>query len=223
MWFLSLFLFISSAFGHDAGDIHGSHEYETDLTPIHGALSLENAVRNLGYRMDDVEVVQADYTQGIPAPFAAFASRRHQKWSKRFGKSKLKVRHQRMVDHAILEQVVTARLAHKKERVICGTAHASDTRDVTLSTFGDIGNQTSADTQSESRKSRHQIFYLANENERAAVTHLNPGESVTIVEVIGKPKRKQAKRRIELRKRKHTLSITETDHQQTVCINPVEQ
>lgn len=222
MWFATLFLIFASAFGHEAADIRSTTDFGKDSATVEGALSLENTVRNLGYRMEDVEVIQADYSQGIAAPSAAFASRRHQKWAKRFGKSKLMVRHRRLADHAVLDQVSTEKTAQDNGRTICATAIVADTDTVQLATFGDLIRNDALPNLTDRRSTRHQLFYVGDQKERSAVAKLKVGESVTVVEVIGKPPKKQPKRKIELRKKGHTMSITETGHHQKVCINPTQ-
>ena len=220
MWFATLFFIFASAFGHEAADIRATQTFAKDHATVEGALSLENTVRTLGYRMEDVEVIQADYSQGIPAPSAAFASRRHQKWAQKFGKSKLMVRHRRLADNSVLDQVTTEKPAQDNENAICATAIIEDTQSLNLTTFGDLGRSDAIPNLNANRASRHQLFYVGNKDKRSAVARLDVGESVTVVEVIGAPPKKQPKRKIKLRKKGHTMSITETGHHQKVCINP---
>jgi hypothetical protein len=226
MWFVCLILFITSGFAADASDVRTTRYLTHDapaepLKPMTGTLSLENAVRNLGYRIEDLEVVQAEYTEGIDAPTAARAERRHQKWGSQFGQSTLKVKRKRMIDQKVLNQSITARSSQHNSKPICTTTPTSDTRKVTLNTFGDIRRKSKQPNAKQSKTVEHRVFYLADQESRTAVAHLEPGESMTVIEVIGKTK-KQPKRRIELKQRNHTLSITESNTEQTVCINPTE-
>ena len=222
MWFATLFIIFASAFGHESADVRIPADFGKDDAPIQGALALDNTVRNLGYRLDDVEVLQADYSQGIAAPSAAFASRRHQKWAKRFGKSKLEVRHRRLADNAILDQVTTEITAQDGGRTICATAVVADSDTVHLATFGDLIQTNTLPNLNDRQATRHQLFYVGDQNKRSAVAKLDVGESVTMVEVVGTPPKKQPKRKIKLRKNGHTMSITETGHHQQICINPTQ-
>jgi len=184
-----------------------------------GTLSLENAVRNLGYRIEDLEVIQSEYTEGISAPDAAHAAGRHQKWGSRFGKSTLRVKRKRMADQSVMEESISSRGPQKNPKPICTTSTAKDTRKLNLNTFGDIRRkQKRSSAVTASAIIQHRVFYLADQESRTAVAHLEPGESVTVVEVIGKTK-KQPKRRVELRQKTHTMSITETQTEQVVCVN----
>lgn len=228
MWVFTLLIFIAQTFAAEVSDLDspGATQYiqsqskATPLKPMTGTLSLENAVRNLGYRIEDLEVIQSEYTEGISAPDAAMAAGRHHKWGSRFGKSTLRVKRKRMVDQTVMEESIASRGPQKHPKPICTTSAAKDTRKLKLNTFGDIRRkQKRAKAATSAPVIQHRVFYLADQESRTAVAHLEPGESVTVVEVIGKTK-KQPKRRVELRQKTHTMSITETQTEQVVCVNP---
>ena len=230
MWVFTLLMFIAQSFAVEVSDLGspGATQYIQSQTktsskkPMTGTLSLENAVRNLGYRIEDLEVIQSEYTEGISAPEAAMAAGRHQKWGSRFGKSTLRVKRKRMVDQTIMEESISSRAPQKKPRPICTTSEAKDTRKLKLNTFGDIRRKQKRATSTDTVPViQHRVFYLADTESRTAVAHLEPGESVTVVEVIGKTN-KQPKRRVELRQKTHTMSITESQTEQVVCVNPNE-
>jgi methionine-rich copper-binding protein CopC len=223
MWFVSFIIMLTSAGAAAHSDVK-THDIkdkpEVQAAPIEGKLALDNAVRALGYQLEDVEILQVEYTEGIEAPEASLALRRHQQWSARFGQSKLQVRHKRIADSAILDKQTVTRRRSKKEKEICTTGAAQDTRDVQLTTFGHF--KPKAIEADKEGTSQHHLYYLSNDKSRTAVAQLAPGESITVVEVFGKPT-KQPKRRIKVRRGKETMSITETQNQRQICVSSSQQ
>jgi len=223
MCFIIWGLITSWALGAEAADLSSVPDVESMYQePIPGLLALENAMSAMGAKVADLEMIHARFSPGTDAPWKAKAERRDQKWNQLFGHGRLTVKRQRMADNVVIAQEQSVRKNESPKRPMCATADANDTREITLSTYPDL-RSTPQPSDLTPVEATGRLFYLNTSETRTAVTHLNPGESITVVELVGPKKNKQPRRQIKVKRKTETFSITESEDEQTICLSSTEQ
>jgi len=189
--------------------------------PIYGILGLEGAMRNLGNTLDTVVMVHADTTDGIRAPIRSLIERRQRSWTRAFGNSRIRVRQLRVTDRTLLAIAVSEERMRAEDQQFCTSSVIVDDRDVSLHTYGDLTRERVSARQNFEQNDRTHLYFANDaEDDRMAVTHLAPGESITIVE-LQEDVKKQPKRHIRLNRKNKAMSITEGQGKQTVCLQAI--
>jgi hypothetical protein len=188
--------------------------------PIPGIVGIESQLEKTGGNMADVLVMSADY--GFRTVGPELDSQRSV-WDRFLGANRLTVRTSRISDGVILaeaskEQSVDAPEFDPEKFALCATLDVSDSRPVSLFTW-DENSGIRPTSESSEQAYGTSLFFLTDAGSRELMTYLNPGDSITVIEVLDDVG-SRPRRRIEVRRSDAWLVVKERPDAQRVCLNP---
>lgn len=188
---------------------------------IYDLPGLETRLLRAGLDLERTEVLSTDFQSGISAPDRAVREYRDTKWRQLFGRSTLVATRQRLADAEVVQRAQANHLPGKVRqtdlREICVQVEADTRGDLALHTWDDSLRLRVGEADALARSRSPSLFFVEGD-ERAALTHLAPGESALLVEINGDVRGKP-KRRIAVKRAQGTLVVTEQAGEQTVCMH----
>jgi hypothetical protein len=207
--------------GAHAGDApsHTDPETAPDRTPSLGDLDVESELARLGITADEAVRMSATWTDPIAPPARAVAEGRTRGWT--MDETTVRVRREHLRSGEVLSD--TEAPGRRPGGTRCATLEGVMGAEVELAPIDPRGRERGLADQPE--RTRLAVTYVEDQSERTALVHLQPGESVTVVELVPDPdarprRRARDRRRLSLAREDADLEVTEQDDVTEVCVTP---
>lgn len=218
MTLLLLFLLGVPAQAHD-GHEHDHPDHVHDRTGSLGDLDVEGELIRLDLPREAAVRMTATWTAPIAAPLRAVEEGRDAAWE--FWASTLRVTEHRLVDGETITDVFSERRSRSSET--CARLDADPDTPMHLEPV-DPRARERGDSEARERAGLR-MTWVDDEVQRTALVMIQPGDSVTVVELVPddgvRPRRRaRARRRFELRRSDAELVVTESSDTTQVCVTP---
>lgn len=188
---------------------------------IFDIVGVEGHVKALGSAIQDVHLLSADLDWG---DYVSTPTGKKDNRDAGFSHSSLTVTRQRVLDATLLDTVQslehpgTYDLSDPNERArLCARMPADGPTDLDLHTWTQHAQQLGENDLN--RRGESPSILMADGNAtRTALIALEPGESVTLVE-LSDPSSRRAHRRLQVQRQKRTLTVTEGTAISKVCLD----
>jgi len=190
---------------------------------IFDIVGVEEQVKAIGSTLDDVELISADLDWGEYVSPATGSQTEGDRGG--FSHSSLTVTRERVLDASLVDSVRsmahpdTYDLSDPNEGArLCARLPTEREEALRVHTWTQDAAQSDGNNDHARRGESPSILMADGDNTRTAMIALKPGESVTLIEISDRENRR-VQRRLEVQRRKRTLTVTEGSAKSKVCLD----